>query len=79
VLVRHRLVARAPVELAETKVTVGSEWAYPELAGPGEGLAVVRVGGLQVGLVGLRGDLAEEAEAISNLGLRGSEWVKTRG
>jgi hypothetical protein len=29
-------------------------------------LAVVRVGGLQVGLVGLRGDLAEEAEAISN-------------
>ncbi len=43
-------------------MAVGDERAHAELVGPGEGLAVVRIGGRRVRRVGLRGDLAEEAQ-----------------
>src|SRR5512132_4011557 len=41
VLLRLLALARAPVELAEAEVTVGDEGAHAELAGEGQGLAVV--------------------------------------
>jgi hypothetical protein len=55
-------LADAPVELAETKVAVGGERAHAELVGPGEGLAVMSLRRLQIGRVGVGGDLAEEAQ-----------------
>jgi hypothetical protein len=55
-------LAEAPVERAETKVTVGGERPHPELVGPRESLTVVCLSGLHVRRIGVRGDLAEEAE-----------------
>ena len=59
-----RFFAVAPTleEPAEAGVAVRDERTHPKLIGPGESLAVLRVGGLQVKRVGLRGDLTEEAE-----------------
>jgi len=57
-----RLIAGTAVELTEAEVAVGDQGAHAELLGPEKGLAVVRFGGVQVGRVGLRGDLTEEAQ-----------------
>ena len=43
-------------------MAVGRERAHAQLLGQGEGLAVVALGLLDVGRVGVRGDLAQQAE-----------------
>jgi hypothetical protein len=55
-------LAKAAVQLAEAEVTMGGEWAHPELIGPDESLAVVRLGRLLIRRLRLRADLAEKAE-----------------
>jgi hypothetical protein len=52
----------AAVQLVEPEVTMAGERAHSEFVGPGEGLAIVRLGRLLIWRVGLCGDLAEEAE-----------------
>jgi hypothetical protein len=62
VLSGFRIIAGPTVQLAEAEVAVGDERTHPKLVGPGESLAVVRVGGLQVKRIGLGDDLTEEAD-----------------
>jgi hypothetical protein len=61
-----RFLPSAPAELPEPQVAVGGQRAHPELGSPGKGVIVVALGRFCIGRVGVRVDLAEQAE---NLGL----------
>src|SRR5262249_40718195 len=53
-------LAGAPAEFAEAEVAVGDERAHAEFCGLGQGLTVVRLGGLGLGELTTCGYLSEE-------------------
>src|SRR5262249_30844530 len=58
-----RLVAGAAIQLAETEMAVGDEGTHPELESESDGGVIVRLGRCDVGVVMMRGDLAQETKA----------------
>jgi hypothetical protein len=63
VLLDSRVVTGAAMELAQAEVAVSDEGAHPKLLGQGQGLSIAALGAHDIRRVGLRGDLAEGAEA----------------
>ena len=55
-------LARAPVERAEAEVAVGDERAQAQLLGQGQGLAIVRLRGIDLDAVGMGRDVAEQSQ-----------------